>query len=658
MTTAATLLTAALLATAAVAFDASDPAEPWRQARVGLDDTVPAPFTPLTADGTKVGCWGRSYDLALPLPNAVESQGVALLAEPCQLVVKSGGAEQAVTGEVRTTSVAGHRIEFAGSAAGEVPVEVTGWIEYDGCLQTTLTIGRARQAIEACRLEVPLAAEIARFLHLGMQWGDDVYAAIGPAPDWSFQHDWQALCWVGDHQRGLTVVTESPAGWVGPADKAIRLARRGGAVVLTLDLIAEPVTLTEPRRYQVGFQATPGKPLPPTWHGRHVGSALVTADAAQALATLRRDGVNVGLLWTDINQHFSYPEAKDHEALKTLISNYHAAGVRCVSYINLSAVDNDAEVFKRNREAWLMTKAGKPVYGTGERQGAVGYTSVCCNSGYTDWLVWAVDRAMAEYDLDGVYIDNPGPYYCDSQAHGCGRHGLIHPYFANRLLQKRLWHVVHGRKPETGIVWEHNSRTSNSFNLTFCDIYSDGEHFRVKSKGRPEQITRTLLDVSATGRQWGSQPCFLPSTLNIREEYTPWLLARLLPFGNAMMVVAKWMDFSVYQPVLRARLEFGLAERPVTWFTPEKLPAWLKVEPPELLAGGTLRDDGKLLLTVSNLTEDKLAAKIDLTGLKQGLGGEVDARDALTGAPFEPLGKRYVLAVPANDFRLLRFERR
>ena len=649
----------ALATSAAGAVDLDDPAEPWLKTRVGVTDKVPAPFEPLQVAGDAVSCWGRRYQMAFPLPARISSQGEELLTSPIRLALRSGGKDVVVAGRpLRLTSQAGNRVEFAGAedAAGLI-LEGTGWVEFDGALRLDLTL-KPRQAITVDRLavEIPLRPEIARTFHASSRWGKYLYGRVGSEADWKWASNWQASLWLGDHARGLSVVTETAAGWSGGED-ALQIERAPDAVVLRLNVISRPTEITGERRYRFGLQATPGKPLPVGWHGRHPGqgSADVTPEGARRL---RESGVNIALLWNSDTKWFSYPQAKDAEKFRQAVRTYHEAGIRSAVYITLSGTGPESAVEQRHHDEWMMTADGKVVFTEKGVEGkSHGLTSTCPGSTYTDWLVWAVDRAMEEYDLDGVYIDNPGPYYCENTRHGHGgADGRTYPYFQNRELEKRLWAVIHGRKPEAGIVWEHNSRTSNSFDLTFVDIYSDGEHFRVKSKGTPEGIDRTLLEVTASGRQWGAQACFLPSALNAREQYTAWLLARMLPYGNVLMSVPSWMDYSLLSPVLRARLAFGLEREPVEWFTPEGIPPWLKVSPADLLVGGYLRD-GRMLLTVSNVSEEKAAARIDTRPLAAKLGGKVVARDAGTGAECTFLGPNLLLALPANSFRVILIER-
>jgi len=663
MTRRLALLSLALCchAIALAAIDLDDPAEPWKKQPVGVERTVPVPFEPLRASGDTVSCWGRTYQLGGLLPVQVTSQGQPLLAGPMRLIV--GGKDQGgstVQGQGRLGLVRDDRAGFSGLAETELAdISVQGWLEYDGAVQIKLSVQpKGTVTFGKLAIEIPFRPEIAKYFHISSQWGKCIYDRVGAEPDWRFSTDWQALTWIGDDYRGLTFVSERSYNWTGPAEEALELRRRGDAVVFRANLINESTALAGERSYTIGLQATPGKPMENGWQGRHPGQGGVNV-TPQIAASARDQGQNIALIWNSDTKWFSYPQAKGSEALKQAVRTYHDAGMRAVIYITLSGTGPQSEVFRRNADQWRMESEGKPLFGeeTTEGGGEV-YVSTCPASTYADWLVWAVDQAMTEYDLDGVYVDNAGPYYCDNPRHGCGgAEGRRYPYFANRELHKRLWSVVRKHKPQTGIIWEHNSRTSNSLNLTFVDIYSDGEHFRVKSKGSPEDITRTLLDITATGRQWGAQACFLPSALNLREEYTDWLLTRLLPFGNVLMSQRSWMDYSRLSPVLRARVKFGLDQKTAEWYTPEAPPQWLQPNPSSLLVGAYVRQDGAVLATLGNATESKIATRIDLQPVQAKLGGPVKVTDALTGAYCPPIGKSLVLSIPADSFRVIMVEK-
>ncbi len=635
--------------------DLDDPTDPWLTSRTGISTDVPSPFEPLSVDGSNVSCWGRTYGLAAPLPTTITSDGEALLAGPMRVIATVGGQETVLSGlDTELTAVAGDRVEFTGACpAGAATIQSTGWLEYDGAMQVRLTV-QGNVSLERLAIEIPMRPEIAKLFYVGHQWGETNYERVGDEADWGWETGWQGNVWLGDDYRGLTFITESYQDWVGENDGRLRIERAENAVLFRATIVSEAVQIEGERTWTMGLQATPGKSLPTGWHGRHVGHFRITdtPEEAQARADM---GVRVSLIWNDNTKWFSFPEARDPEQFTAAVKAYHDAGIRVVVYVNFSALGLASEVFKRHYDEWLLSNKGEPLYASTSPDAREIYTSACAGGGYTDWLVWAVDRAMEDYDIDGIYVDNTGPYYCDNVSHGCGP-DRSWPFFDTRDLHKRLWTVIHTRKPEDGIIWEHNSRTSNSFNLTFVDIYSDGEHFRVKSKGRPEEITRTLLDITGTGRQWGSQACFLASALNAREEYTDWLLARLLPFGNVLLLNPKYMDFSRISPVLAARIDFGLDRDPVEWYTPEKLPDWLPLTPEELLYGAYVREDGSVLLTIGNPTDTFVAMRMDLRPVWAKMGEGMAITDATTGFACPPIGKTLMLSVPSNSFRVILLE--
>ncbi len=69
-----------------------------------------------------------------------------------------------------------------------------------------------------------------------------------------------------------------------------------------------------------------------------------------------------------------------------------------------------------------------------------------------------------------------------------------------------------------------------------------------------------------------------------------------------------------------------------------------------------MRRDGRALLTLSNVGDEKVAARMDTRPLAPGLGRAFVPRDSATGAECRPLGHNLVLAIPANSFRVILLE--
>lgn len=67
---------------------------PWENTSLGMDEIVPAPWTPVVVAGDEVRVWGREFVPAEgPLPAQITSQGVALFAEAPQLHGRIAGPD-------------------------------------------------------------------------------------------------------------------------------------------------------------------------------------------------------------------------------------------------------------------------------------------------------------------------------------------------------------------------------------------------------------------------------------------------------------------------------------------------------------------------------------------------------------------------------------
>jgi len=76
-------------------------------------------------------------------------------------------------------------------------------------------------------------------------------------------YPWLSLVWVGNHDMGLTVVTETWDGWTSDGKGAIRLAHTEKTVELHLNIITEPTEWKDWPSYRIGLLATPAKPMHP-----------------------------------------------------------------------------------------------------------------------------------------------------------------------------------------------------------------------------------------------------------------------------------------------------------------------------------------------------------------------------------------------------------
>ncbi|MAE63502.1 MAG: hypothetical protein CMJ18_04460 [Phycisphaeraceae bacterium] len=636
-------------------YELDDPAEPWRTAAAGITARVMPPYKPLVKQDSLVSCWGRTYALEELFPTAVSSQGQRLLAGPVKLLLKKDGQWlEAKAKNVTFPSLAEDRIEHRGeSDVGGLQIRTTGWIEYDGLFRTDLSLSSDEPVtIDGLHLVFAFRPEASIFHHLEARWASEVYERSPTKPGAPVDYPWLPLVWVGNHDVGLTIVTESSDGWSSPQKGAIRFERGAEALSLTMRIISESRELGAPLRLRFGIMATPAKPMPPDRWSIIVGSL---------------PGTRISWTWHNppAQKYFSYPQPSDFTKTREMVENAHRAGRRIMYYITTSATGIEAKVVKRNFSDWFM--AADILKGEEWKTGSglVGAGACCPASGFADFMAWAVEQVVTHLDVDGLYIDNPGPYWCYNTRHGCAAGGTrTYPFFAVRDLHKRLYTIVKKHKPN-GLIWEHTSRTFNPIQLAWVDVYSDGEPWR-NAKHYPREklfrrFSRTYMQITGTGHQVGAVPSYL-SSIGVRTDgdWSHWILSRVLPWGQMVWGAHGWLDGTPATAATQARLDFGLGKEQVTFYRPHELPPWFdiggKPAPGEdlIVCLWQRNGDGALLAVLANWADHPIQARIHEKRLAGHLGPCV-MHDALTNAPF---AGPFLVSVPANAFRMVRIERK
>jgi len=629
-------------------YDLSDPLEPWRGANSGVSTRIVPPYVALTRNGRTLSCWGRSYELGALFPVAVSSQSQKLLAGPITLRIKLKDKWITIAGLYPSFgSETTDRIEFSSKLTFE-PLRVigNGWIEYDGLIRCDIRL-ESQHAIRIERMELtfPFNPKASIFYHVERLWGPHIYERSPMQPGRKASYSWHPLIWVGNHDIGFTVVTETPYGWTS-ASRAIEFERLTDSLTLTLNIITKSTSLNGERNYTFGLQATPVKEM--------------RADRwATIVGTLPGENVCTKFPESRFQPLFSYPQPNDFEGLAAYISNIHKQGKKFCYYITTSATSEKSQVNRRHHTEWLMSASLLKKGNEQEAKGLIGPEACCPASSFSNFMAWAVEKLMDTFDVDGVYIDNPGPYTCLNTYHGCGAGGMPrYPYFALRDLHKRIYSIVKAKKPD-GFVWEHTSQRFNSLQMSWVDIYSGGEHFRNTKFSREQlykMIDRTYLDITATGYQMGAIPAFL-SSLAVRKdrangEWSHWLLSRLLPFGQMIWAHHGWMDAAAAMAVARARAEFGLGKEPVDFYRPHELPEWFVISSPKPVIAclWQRKRDKALMAVVANWNDTAVLARISSQSII-GCLGPVRVSDSLTQVTIP--ANLIMISIPANSFRVI-----
>jgi len=300
---------------------------PWEGNRLGITDEVLPPFTPMTVKGNRVGVVLRTYtvgglglwDSILASGNVSAGGPKELLAAPMTLVANG---TDTLKGRGKFRKRADHEVVYEGRAEHPaVAVHARTVTEYDGCMRVELTLrppqtggwksvfgGRKEpQSLNSLWLDIPLHAEHAPLFHAtttnlrmnpsgavppgeGVVWDSKAFEAVegNSRLNGRWFGNFKPYLWVGAEERGLAWFADNDAGWVldleaeSPAAAVAcqELIRDGERVILRLNLVQKPVTLTEPRTIVFGLMASPAKPMPADWRTRP-GEQLVYWMGAQ-----------------------------------------------------------------------------------------------------------------------------------------------------------------------------------------------------------------------------------------------------------------------------------------------------------------------------------------------------------------------------------------
>ena len=240
-------------------YDLDDPSEPWRKSNSGVSKRVMPPYTALVRRGRTIECWGRSYKLGALFPASLTSQSQQLLAGPVSVRLRTGGKWTTLEGtDFHVKHASDDHIDFGGSAAvGSLRVLVSSWCEYDGLIRTDMRlVPKQSCVIEGLELVLPFKPEASIFYHVERLWGRHIYKRSPTRYGDTAAYSWHPLIWVGNHDVGLTVVTETQDGWTS-AKNSIEFKRTAQSLTLTLHIISKPVRLTGEKTYTFGFRQRP-----------------------------------------------------------------------------------------------------------------------------------------------------------------------------------------------------------------------------------------------------------------------------------------------------------------------------------------------------------------------------------------------------------------
>ncbi|MBC8871233.1 MAG: hypothetical protein H8E44_17540 [Planctomycetes bacterium] len=634
----------------------------WVGSNVGVSDEVLDPWTPLAYDGDHiVGCWGRQYEFAGPLPSRVVNQGDDILRGPMTLTLKTPTTQAALIEESRkAVQTDSNRGEFTGTSSFEgtgAAVEWNTWIEYDGLVVSTFTITPpdGGLGVASLTMNIPLRTGLkyirgARKSPNRLEWDGLLW-----------ESHFEPFLWISDEDEGFLYFCESDANWVYPSGQPVTVVRGGEEPSIELRIINQPVEVTKPIRYQFGFQATPVKPLMKGWREMNFGPGLPIRHQTH------QPWMNGYAYYTGLWQ------AARPDRMRQFDQERHDKGILTFYYATTSCTPNHNPAYKLFKTLWNDPYPAQfGPYG-GKETGFMPATPThhlvpVCPGAPTlvEYEVWLAKKLHEQVGAAAFYTDCDGIWPCENSRHGCGftdafgRTGVSWSILGKRHFAKRMATLCRQirRDGDRGYWMTHAHSKLVPPVHCFADFFWPGEEYTHRLYGNrwyyiddmPEADYRVQLSGDSSGLVHIFLPEFKRGTKDPTDVDQPQPTASLLAMCavNDVNTSASYMHLPSMGEWWGIRKKLGLNEA-------EFIAYWREDCPVQATGAGELASVYKWPRRAAVAVANRLPGDADVTvriGLDElGFGSRpVMATDARTGKTVDVSKDRFTVPVRGRDY--------
>jgi hypothetical protein len=251
------------------------PLPAWWSNDLGLDHSVPPPFTPVEVRGEALCVWGRELDFGqAAFPRQLRNQGRELFLRPpefrCQvddqtldLAAIEGKFTESFPDAVTRTGSAGL------PGGGAITVRTT--VEFDGFAKTVVTISpKTAMTVAELSLTLALPRDLTQFWMTSNGATSNIVSVQERCASAFIPY-----VWIGNDTMGLCWTAETDQFWQPKPEQALELMPSETETRFRVSLIAVPRTLTEPVTFAFALMATPVRPIPrnnpfacPSYHAK------------------------------------------------------------------------------------------------------------------------------------------------------------------------------------------------------------------------------------------------------------------------------------------------------------------------------------------------------------------------------------------------------
>ena len=246
---------------------------PWVNNKIGLERVVIPPFKPLTVKGNQVNATLTGYELGgNGLFDKVFAKGENILTGPVTL--KINGKTLAANNVKFQEKSADRVLASAKMDSPETAVELSYDIDYDGFILMKLKFQPKSGNFNSMTLEIPYKKAYAELLHsvaAQLRRNPSVKLDQKTGVIWdnirNSAYYFRPYIWLGGVEKGFSWLCESEKHWSldrkKPMAEVVRSAN--GDAVLRIHIMNKPVTRKNLFEIEMGFQASPVKPMMPNY---------------------------------------------------------------------------------------------------------------------------------------------------------------------------------------------------------------------------------------------------------------------------------------------------------------------------------------------------------------------------------------------------------
>lgn len=496
-------------------FTKSPPAE-WQGNKIGYITGVPAPWTPLVKQNDALLCWGRKYSLGKGVfPTQITALGQPMLNRPIVLHgMVDGKSYRLDKVRLKWEKLTPERIEWSAAASlGKLPVKIRGWMEYDGLIWWTISVGNSgsfqKHRLTDLEIEIPFVKSAATLMQ-----NRALFPVSGKTTDFSTALLNTPSFWLGNDAAGLQWTTDSLSDWkLKDAGQMLKVQIGRAETVMRLKLIDHDTRPQGSLNYSLGLQATPVKPLDPRRHVWEMQFSGINASAARPA-------------WVPYWQNWNRRSEMGRGPY-----GYQIPGPSTMADLKSFVAQNKSPfIYWYMHGTWPADPVLKIYGGEWGRQfdaDADPFSSLNIDlsaPSLRDYMVWRNWKTLKDSpelarDSVGLYIDG-AQSLPQLQRNDDGSYTTVFETLPTRELQKRNYFML--KEWPGKLIINHQSGNVSMEQLAFADMMLTGEHLADNAKLANDLNYHHVLNLDRmraefNAQQYGIPMVFLPEIGRVAE---------------------------------------------------------------------------------------------------------------------------------------------